>query len=238
MWSTLLELPASAQPSNRFLGNLTASDWRRISALSAVIVISILPSIAFYQVTNVAPVWTQQHVASNIGTLRIPVPWYLSINSLFSILGVPLLLWVWRRQAARRGEPDEIAKIGVGAVLIGASNLILVAATLMSRGGVANPIWPFLYSAGLGVGFLYYWPTLLSLVSRAAPARVNATMMGFAFISLFVANNLIGWVGGFYESMGPLGFWLMHALIGAAGGLLTILFGRNLSRILRTGVQD
>lgn len=231
-------LPARVARSVRHTADLTASDWRRISALSAVIVISILPSVAFYQVTNVAPVWTQQHVASNIGTLRIPVPWYLSINSLFSILGVPLLLWVWRRQAALRGEPDEIAKIGVGAVLIGASNLILVAATLMSRGGVANPIWPFLYSAGLGIGFLYYWPTLLSLVSRAAPARVNATMMGFAFISLFVANNLIGWVGGFYESMGPLGFWLTHALIGAAGGLLTILFGRNLSRLLRTGVQD
>jgi POT family proton-dependent oligopeptide transporter len=200
--------------------------------------VSILPSIAFYQVANVAPVWTQQHIAPNLGTLRIPVPWYLSINALFSILGVPLLLWIWRRQAVHRGEPDEIAKIGVGAMLMGASNLILVAATLVSRGGAANPIWPFLYSAGLGIGFLYYWPALLSLVSRAAPIRVNATMMGCVFISLFVANNLIGWVGGFYESMGPLRFWLMHAMIGAMGGLLAILFRPNLNRILQTGVQD
>jgi POT family proton-dependent oligopeptide transporter len=44
----------------------------------------------------------------------------------------------------------------------------------------------------LGIAFLYYWPTLLALVSRAAPARVNATMMGIAFMSLFLANVLIG----------------------------------------------
>jgi len=231
-------LPPRVARSKRHSAELTAGDWRRIGALSAVIVVSILPSIAFYQVANVAPVWTQQHVAPNLGTLRIPVPWYLSINALFSILGVPMLLWIWRRQAAHKGEPDEIAKIGVGAVLMGVSNLILVAATLVSRGGAANPIWPILYSAGLGIGFLYYWPALLSLVSRAAPIRVNATMMGFVFISLFVANNLIGWIGGFYESMGPLRFWLMHAVIGAMGGVLAILFRPNLNRILQTGVQD
>jgi POT family proton-dependent oligopeptide transporter len=231
-------LPARVARIQRHSASLTAGDWRRIGGLSAVIVISVLPTIAFYQVTNVAPVWTQQHVAPNLGALRIPVPWYLSINALFSILGVPLLLWIWRRQAAHGGEPDEIAKIGVGSSVMGVSNLILVAATMVSRGEAANPIWPFLYSAGLGIGFLYYWPTLLSLVSRAAPARVNATMMGFVFISLFVANNLIGWVGGFYESMGPLRFWLLHALIGAVGGLLAILFRRNLNRILRSSVQD
>ena len=223
-------LPARVARNLRQTVDLTARDWRRIRALVTVIVLSILPSVAFYQVTNVAPVWTQQHVASHIGALLIPVPWYLSINSLFSILGVPLLLSIWRQQAARGGEPDEIAKIGIGALLIGASNLFLVAASLLSRAGLVNPIWPFLYSAGLGIGFLYYWPPLLSLVSRAAPARVNATMMGFVFVSLFVANNLIGWLGGFYEPMGPLGFWFMHVVIGTAGGLLTLVVGRRLSR--------
>ena len=94
---------------------------------------------------------------------------------------------------------------------------------------------PFLYSAALGISFLYYWPTLLALVSRAAPAKVNATLMGLAFMSLFVSNNLIGWLGGFYEKMTPAQFWAMHAAIAAGGGLLVMLFGRYLSRVLHPG---
>ena len=84
------------------------------------------------------------------------------------------------------------------------------------------------------MAFLYYWPTLLALVSRAAPARVNATMMGIAFLSLFVANNIIGWIGGFYERMSPASFWLLHAAIASMGGLLVVIFGRRLGRVLDT----
>lgn len=42
--------------------------------------------------------------------------------------------------------------------------------------------------------------------SSVAPARVNATMTGVAFTRLFVANNLIGRIGGFYGSMRPVEF--------------------------------
>jgi POT family proton-dependent oligopeptide transporter len=80
---------------------------------------------------------------------------------------------------------------------------------------------------------MYYWPTLLALVSRIAPAMVNATMMGIAFVSLFIANNLIGWIGGFYEHMNPAQFWAMHAAIAAIGGILMMLFGRLLNRALQ-----
>ena len=58
------------------------------------------------------PIWTQQHVRAEVGSFRIPVPWYQSLISFFSIIGVPLLFWIWRRQASRQREPDELAKIG------------------------------------------------------------------------------------------------------------------------------
>jgi len=75
-------------------------------------------------------------------------------------------------------------------------------------------------------------------VSRAAPAQVNATMMGFAFMSLFVSNNLIGWIGGFYEKMTPAGFWTLHAAIGAVGGVLVLLFGRSLGRVIEGAAEQ
>jgi POT family proton-dependent oligopeptide transporter len=225
-------LPARVE-RRKFEGTrLTAAERRIVYALIAVMIITIFQSTAFYQVFNVNPIWIQQHVALNLGSFRIPVPWFQSINSVFSIVCVPLVLWIWRQQALRRREPNELAKIGTGAWIAAASNLILVVAIFASGGAPVHPIWPFLYSAALGLSFLYYWPTLLALVSRAAPAKVNATLMGLAFMSLFISNTLIGWVGGLYEKMLPAEFWAMHAAIAAGGGLLVVLFGRRLSRAL------
>ncbi len=217
---------------------LTRSEWKVLAALTVVIAITIFQSIAYYQIANVLPVWIQQHVALDVGGFTIPIPWYQSIDPLFSIAGVPLLFWIWGRQALGRGEPGELAKIGTGAWLSMASNLVLVAAILGAGDRPVHPVWPFLSCAGQGVAFLYYWPTLLALVSRAAPAQVNATMMGFAFMSLFVSNNLIGWIGGFYERMSPLEFWGMHAAIAACGGSLVLVFGPGLSRVLAGGAHE
>ena len=51
-------------------------------------------------------------------------------------------------------------------------------------------------------------------------------------MSLFVANNVIGWIGGSCEKLSPAEFWGLHAAIGAAGGVLVLLFGRQLGRAL------
>ena len=227
-------LPARVERRKSEGARLTKNERRMVGALIAVMIISIFESIAYGQVFNVSSIWIQQHVALKLGGFSIPVPWFQSINSVFSIASVPLLFWIWRQQALRGREPNELAKIGTGAALAAASNLILVVAIFLSGATPVHPIWPFLYSAGLGISFLYYWPTLLALVSRAAPAKMNATLMGLAFMSLFVANNIIGWIGGFYEKMTAAQFWTLHAAIAAAGGLLVVLFGRRLSQTLQS----
>ena len=57
---------------------------------------------------------------------------------------MPLLFWIWQRQAARGSEPGDLAKIGTGAWIAAASNLILVVAILTAGGAPIHPIWPFL----------------------------------------------------------------------------------------------
>ena len=42
------------------------------------------------------------------------MPWCQSVDALFSILGVPLLFWLWKRQASGRSEPGDLGKIGTG----------------------------------------------------------------------------------------------------------------------------
>ena len=211
--------------------DLTSADWRVIGALLCVMLISIFQSVAYLQIGNVLMVWIQQHVALEVGPFSVPVPWFESIDALASIGGVPLLFWLWRWQRSRRTEPGDLAKFGVGAGIAAASNMALVVGTIFAGGGRVNPLWPVVYCIGVGIAFLYYWPTLLAMVSRAAPAKVNSTMMGIAFLTLFIANLLVGWIGGFYEAMGPIAFWALHAVIGAGGLLLVMVFAGRLNRV-------
>ena len=130
-----------------------------------------------------------------------------------------------------------MVKIAIGSFLSGAANLVLVAAIALSPGRVLW-VWPVLYCAVQGVAFMYFWPTLLALVSRAAPPKINATMMGVTFLTLFVANNLIGRIGTYYEMMPPIAFWALHAAIGALGGLFALVFARSLGTILEPQLEN
>jgi POT family proton-dependent oligopeptide transporter len=224
-------LPARAERRILAAVAMTGDDWKIVAALLVVMVIAVFQSVAYYQVGNVFPVWVQDHVSLGVGRFTIPIPWFQSIDPLFSILGVPLLFSLWRWQGSHGGEPSDLGKIGTGAWVCAASNLILVGAIALF-GSRVHWIWALLYCGGLGIAFLYYWPTLLALVSRAAPAKINATMMGVCFLVLFLSNNIIGWIGTFYEKMSPIAFWSLHAGVAATGGILVILLGPSLRRIL------
>jgi POT family proton-dependent oligopeptide transporter len=224
-------LPAKVERRILAAVPMTGNDWKIVGALIVVMVIAVFQSVAYYQLANVLPVWIQDHVDLGVGPFVIPIPWFQSIDPLFSILCVPLLFGLWGWQRRHGGEPSDMGKIGWGAWICAAANLVLVAAIGLF-GSRVSWIWPFVYCALQGIAFLYYWPTLLALVSRCAPPKINATMMGVCFLVLFVANNIIGWVGTFYEPLGPLAFWAMHAAIAAAGGLLVLILGPSLRRIL------
>jgi POT family proton-dependent oligopeptide transporter len=231
-------LPARVERKTLAAVAMTADDHKVVLAILAVMLITVFPHIAYYQLANVLPVWLEQHADMGAGGFQVPIPWFQSIDPLFSIISLPLLFALWRWQGrGTRGEPSELRKIGAGAFICGGANLILVAAIAAYGTSKVPWAWPFLFCAVQGVGFMYFWPPFLALVSRAAPPKVNATMMGGAFLVLFVANNLIGYIGTFYERLGPLAFWALHAGIGGVGGVLAFVFSRTFGRVLEPQPQ-
>ena len=222
---------ASVKPAARAAPAMPWSEERRILlALGAVAAITVFQSIAYYQISNIGLVWIDRFVDPRLLGFTIPAAWFNSVDSLVSILFVPVLFALWRWQGARGGEPGDLGKIATGAWICAAGNLVLAAASTLGAG--ISPLWPLFGFSLQGIAFLYYWPTLLALVSRVAPARLKSTLMGAALLSLFVSNTLIGRLGGVYESMTPLAFWLMHAAIAATGALLATTAGRPLQRFL------
>src|SRR5512132_174406 len=97
-------LPARVERRKFEGARLTAAERGIVYALIVVMIITIFQSTSYFQLFNVNPIWIQQHVRAEVGSFRVPVPWYQSLNSLFSIVGVPLVFWIWRYQASRRRE--------------------------------------------------------------------------------------------------------------------------------------
>ncbi|MBS0386770.1 MAG: peptide MFS transporter [Proteobacteria bacterium] len=206
-------------------------EWRVVAALGVVAFMTIFQSIGYYQNTNLGLIWINEHVDLNLFGFRVPVSWFNSIDALASIVGVPFLVALWTWQDRRGGEPSDLVKIGIGAwITVAANGLLAIAALTTPRVSV---IFPILYDILLGIGFLYYWPVLLALVSRTAPAKLKATLMGAVFLTLFIANFIIGYIGGFYERMSPAACWGMEAAISAVGGVLALVLALPLKRALR-----
>ncbi|HTQ15350.1 MAG TPA: peptide MFS transporter [Rhizomicrobium sp.] len=201
-----------------------------VAVLAAVMAVTIFQSIAYYQNSNIALIWIDAKVDLNLLGRQVPVAWFNSIDPFVSIVSVPILFALWNWQARRGGEPGEMSKIATGAFLACLANLLLAAGA--GFGAHVPVLFPVAYDVLLGVAFLYYWPTLLALVSRAAPPALKATLMGCVFLTLFVSNNIVGWLGRFYEPLGPMKFWALHAAIAAAGGVFAMLLAGRVNPLI------
>lgn len=221
------ERSAEASPT------LTPAEKRRVWALALLIALIILPAIAYSMIWNVGILWVDQRVglASPFGT--VPAAWFNSVDSFASIVVAAPLVALWAWQARRGSEPGNMTKIAIGTAVTGASALLLAAgAALAGADGKVSVLWALAGYFGMGLGFMWYWPVTLALVSQAAPAKINSTMVSAAFLALFVGVTAMGWVGSFYDQMSDTAFWLMDSAIGLGGAALIAALARPLSRLL------
>jgi POT family proton-dependent oligopeptide transporter len=225
--------PEVARHERHQLPALAPAERRRTWALIGLILLTILPNIAYPMIWNIGIVWVDQHVGLGTPFGAVPASWFNSVDSFSSILAAAPLVAFWAWQARRGTEPAGIVKIAIGSAIIGASALLMAAGSIgLQDGGKVSVLWALGGFFGMGVAFMWYWPVTLALVSKAAPAKVNSTLMGGAFLSLFVGSTTMGWVGSFYDQMSPAAFWTLDAAIGFAGALIAFLLHRPLSRIL------
>lgn len=208
---------------------LSKADGQVVMALVAVILLTMPAEITYPMVWTIGPIWVDSYVDLGI----VPATWFGSMDSIGSIASAPLLVMLWAAQARKGREPDSIGKIAIGTALVG------VAAMFMALGSYLFPakdtvplLWAIACYFLMGLGWMYYWPTTLSLVSRVAPPAVVATMVGGAFISPFIAHLAAGIIGIQFERMDPASFWAMDGAIGLAGGVLLFAVRPFLNRAM------
>lgn len=202
---------------------LTSDERRRVWVLIAVIALTIPAEIAYPMVWSIGILWVDQWVnlASPLGT--VPSSWFSSVDSFGSILAAPVLIVLWRWQAVRGNEPFSVTKIGIGTGIVAVGTLAFAWGNLgLNAEHSVNVLWALGGFLIMGLAWMYYWPTLLALVSSSAPRSVTSTMMGLAFISPFIGHTVAGMVGARFDQMSPSAFWLMDGAI-AVGGAVVIL---------------
>jgi len=225
-------LPPDVRRSRVAGAALGARDWKVIAGLVLVSLVAVLPAAAYNQEFIAVLLLIDEAVDRNVFGWQVPTAAFNSLDGLFCIVLVPPLVMWWRRQARRGREPGDMGKIAIGYLLTAvASLLMLVPVARMDAGQGMHIAWPVLLFAFNALGFLYYWPTLLALYSRAAPMAVNSTLMGVLFFSTFLGNVLSGVLGGWWETMDHVRFFWLHAALALGPFVLTLLTLRPLERL-------
>jgi proton-dependent oligopeptide transporter, POT family len=203
---------------------LTPEQWRAIVALLVLFVPNTLFWGTYEQIGNTTILWIDGSIDRTIDlfgfTAQIPSTWFLAVNPFLIFAFTPLVVTLWKRQAARGTEPSTVSKMGLGCFGVTIANLIYAFAAV--HAGTARPSWLWVVAAIaiFTVGELYLSPVGLSFVTKVAPSRMLSMMMGVWLATSFTGGFLAGWLGSFWSRMQPTQFFLMIAAISALAGVM------------------
>jgi POT family proton-dependent oligopeptide transporter len=212
---------------------MTKAERKRVWVLLLVIALTIPAEIAYPMVWSIGILWVDQYVnlATSLG--EVPSSWFASMDSIGAILAAPALVIFWAWQAKRGSEPSSVTKVGIGSAIIAVGALLFAFGNMgQSAPDSVDAGWAIAGWLIMGLAWMYYWPTTLAIVSRAAPAGMASILMGVAFLSPFIGHVLAGWIGSYFDQMHPSVFWAMDAAIGLAGGIIILLFRKRLQAAL------
>jgi POT family proton-dependent oligopeptide transporter len=226
-------------------GSAARPTLRRDERSAVIVLILLLPVMAIgvvgnQQIFNAYLLWVPSHIDIVFFGRTMPTTWLITLDSVVSVAGLLGAVVFWRSWSKRFKEPSEVVKIALG-LGIGASGLLslAVAATIAASGHKASVGWVLAFEVLNSIGFANVLPVGLALYARASPKSIAGTMIGVYYLHLFMGNNLVGWLGGLLERMSGTQFWLLHAaLVGAAGVVMLVaarLFGHLLAP---TGAGD
>ncbi len=212
---------------------LTPEERRRVLALLVLCPLLVCFWIAQTQVWNVYNLWVGDHLDITIGAFEMPIPWLQSLDGLSPILVMPIFLALWRVQAKRGREPDDLRKMAIGCLIFGAATAWLAAAPLVSGAdGRAPLLWAVAFHLSSNIGWLYLTPIAMAFFASRAPARLRGTMLGVNYLNAFFGSVISGRLGGLYEQLSASQFWLLHAAIVAGGGLILLALARPIRSLL------
>jgi proton-dependent oligopeptide transporter, POT family len=162
---------------------------------------------------------------------------FQSINPLFIVLLTLLFVPLFDYLRKKGKEPTTASKFGMAMFIAGLSALVMVFA-VMSVPSIythkASPIWLWGTYFVFTISEIFLSPIGLSFVSKLAPARLTALMMGGWFLSTSIGGKIAGVMTGFWDDFTDKKMFFLILVIAAfVGGILIYSRIKSLNQIVK-----
>jgi POT family proton-dependent oligopeptide transporter len=219
---------------------LSKDDWLCVVYLVILIPVMAISLLTNQEIFNAYLVWGDQQFNLQFMQYTMPSSWLITLDAALSFSMLMAVAAFWKWWSLKRPEPDEISKMIIGSLFtIAGGACLFIAAATQTAGAKIGLFWPFMFHLLNSIGFAHILPISLALFSKIAPRQINATAIGLYYLAFFIANAVVGYVGGLYSSLPTTTFWLIHIASAAFGLIAFVAFKIVLGhRMSGTGVRE
>ena len=200
-------------------------DWLATAALILLIPVLAIAIVPNNQIFNAYLVWADQSFALYWGEEKLPTTWLITLDAVVSVSFLAIVAAFYRWWKTKWAEPDELTKIIIGSIFsVGGMACLYLAAATTAPDEKIGLFWPVMFHIVNSIGFAHMLPVSPALFARLAPRQINATVIGLYYLAFFAGNSMVGYVGGWFETMPVTQFWLIHMGFAATAGVIFLLF--------------
>ncbi len=228
----------SEKDKEAFKKPLTKTEKDRIVVLFISFLLVIVFWGAFEQAGGLMNIYAKEKTNRMLMGWEVPASWFQSLNAMFIIFLGTAVAGYWARRKLAGRLSTGLFKMIIGLIIMGAGFFFMTAAASeFNNSGSSAMYWLVLAYLFHTVGELCISPVALSYITKLAPAKYAAFMMGIYFAMTGFGNKVAGLLGESAEKLGEFTIFTGIAVFCVAFGLLVMLFRKKLE-VLTHGAED
>jgi len=218
----------------------------RLWVVLTLLVFTVVFWAFFEQAGSSLSLFAERNIDMNLLGIEFHPAVLQSVNPLFILLYGPIFAWLWIFLDRRGLNPSTPLKFALGILQLGLGYVALYyGCVLNQQDGIVNIGWIVLGYMLHTTGELCLSPVGLSMVSKLAPVKMGAMMMGIWYLALALANYVAGEVAKLativgVEGQDPVNTVMVYGNVFGKLALISIAVGAILallSPLIRRGMH-
>ncbi|WP_369426409.1 peptide MFS transporter [Pontibacter anaerobius] len=222
-----------------FLG-FNRNEWDRIIVILISFIIVLVFWASFEQAGGLMNLYALQYTDRFVFGWEVPTAWLQGLNAFFILSLGGIVASIWIALAKKGKNPPSIFKMGLGTSILGIGFIFMVFASLQrnsSADGLSSLHWLVFAYLFHTIGELALSPVSLSFITKVAPKRIVASMMGLYFAVTGLGNKLASLIGIWAQRLGELEIFMYIAGFTIVLGLILMILTKRINKLTH-GMED